>query len=87
MSDQKITGESSGKGCRYHKKGLQTFSLDQITPDNLCIHAFHSVYSSCLKLFYTNKNNLIKESRLVIELFSVLCSPSPCFNKKPYEII
>lgn len=73
MNDKKITGEGPGKGCRYHKKDLQTFSLDQITPDNLCIHAFHSVYSFCLKILYTNKNNIIKGSRLVIELFSVLC--------------
>ncbi|MGD9015457.1 MAG: hypothetical protein PVI33_05500 [Candidatus Omnitrophota bacterium] len=44
---------SSKKGCRYHRHGTKTFYFNQLTPDRLCIHAFHSAYATCLRLLYT----------------------------------
>ncbi|MFH1905657.1 MAG: hypothetical protein ABIK53_09090 [bacterium] len=56
----KIMATRSKQGCRYHMKDTEIFNFSQLTPEGLCIHAFHSVYASCLKLLYTGKKNNIE---------------------------
>ena len=60
--DAKILTVASKQRCRYHAKNSEIFNSSQFTPDGLCIHAFHAIYPSCLKVLYTEKNNNIESS-------------------------
>lgn len=50
------------KRCRYYKESSKVYDFKKLTAGGLCIHAFHSVYSSCLRLLYTQDKNNIKTS-------------------------
>lgn len=58
ISESTVIRVTTEKGrCRYHLENSKDFGFNQLAPDGLCIHAFHSAYSSCLRLLYTGKKN------------------------------
>lgn len=52
MQKVRVLAVKTRKGCRYHREDSKTFSFKKLTPDGLCMHAFHAVYASCLELLY-----------------------------------
>ncbi|MBI4405757.1 MAG: hypothetical protein HY537_16485 [Deltaproteobacteria bacterium] len=56
-----------------HHKATIPYLLKELTPDGICIHAFHSVYPFCLSLLYFG-NRLRQQT--------VVCCPSksPCIR-------
>ena len=60
--NSRISTVTSQERCRYHSEDSKTFDASQLTPDGLCIHAFHSVYSACLKFLYTEIKNNVETS-------------------------
>jgi uncharacterized repeat protein (TIGR04076 family) len=62
MNKSKFLAMSPQKGCRYHKESSRLFHFNQLTPNGLCIHAFHSVYPACLKLLYAHIPNEIENT-------------------------
>ena len=57
MREGKLTAIKRRKGCRYHNKDSEVFYFNQLTPDGLCMHAFHSAYSTCLSAIYADTRN------------------------------
>lgn len=55
LKGMQVTATKSQRRCRYHRLDSEKYHLDQLSPDGLCMHAFHSAYATCLKFLYSDR--------------------------------